>query len=280
MELFKLTFDASGAVRHCNLQLQDHRDVLFIAHGWLNDEPSATQLFTHFSRGLPEIPVCGVYWPSHPMARQNAQGVVRGGIEMASYYAMKERAAEVGANGLAPFLRTLANMRIHLAGHSFGARLVTAAAAAYGPGIASMTLVQAAFSQFAFSPEGAYRAIIERRLVNGPIAITHSKHDHAVGQAYPVASLLARQNASSIGGPNDPYGGLGRNGAQHLTPAECVGLNLGDLPSLQQYLLHPVINLNADRIVRSHSDIYHSEILETIRTLCARGGTEPHVPLS
>jgi len=293
MSLFKLVFDASGKVTDLAardaflgaLQTNAHRDVLFVAHGWLNDTASANQLFTHFARGLSDMPVCGVFWPSHPLAQApNAQGIVRAGIEMTSYYVMKERAAEVGAGGLAPFLRalrrSLPDTRIHLAGHSFGARLVTAAAAASiednaAACIQSMTLIQAAFSQFSFAPEGAYRAVLERRLVNGPIAVTHSKHDLAVGQAYPVASLLRHQNASAIGGPNDPYGGLGRNGAQHLTPAECIHLNLGDMLSLRQYLGHPVINLNADTIVRNHSDIYHREILDTIRTLCSPACTEP-----
>lgn len=54
----------------------------------------------------------------------------------------------------------------------------------------------------------------ERR-VNGSIVITHTKNDLAVGVAYPLASRIARDNADALGDQIDPYGGMGRNGAQH-----------------------------------------------------------------
>ena len=53
-------------------------------------------------------------------------------LNFATYYQMKERAGTVGAGGLNPLLRELRaaapDLRIHLVGHSFGGRLVTAAA--------------------------------------------------------------------------------------------------------------------------------------------------------
>src|SRR5205823_3426700 len=51
---------------------------------------------------------------------------------LTTFYQMKERAGVIGRNGLAPVLNELATrypgIRMHLAGHSFGARLVTSAA--------------------------------------------------------------------------------------------------------------------------------------------------------
>jgi hypothetical protein len=41
-----------------------------------------------------------------------------------------------------------------------------------------------------------------------------------VGVAYPIASKLAGQQANSVGGPGDMFGGLGRNGA--IGTAEAV----------------------------------------------------------
>ena len=55
-------------------------------------------------------------------------GILGGGLNLLNYttfYAMKERSAVVGAAGLAPLLGAIARpgLRLHLAGHSFGARL-------------------------------------------------------------------------------------------------------------------------------------------------------------
>ena len=54
-------------------------------------------------------------------------------LNYATYYQMKERAGQVGMHGLHPLLRAIRtagpDVRIHLIGHSFGGRVVTAAAA-------------------------------------------------------------------------------------------------------------------------------------------------------
>src|SRR5215475_6325152 len=62
-------------------------------------------------------------------------GVKAGAIRFLNYlayYEMKKRAGTVGQNGVAPMLDRLADnvQRIHLVGHSFGCRVVTAAGAA------------------------------------------------------------------------------------------------------------------------------------------------------
>ncbi len=288
MNSFRLDYDAAGRLLNpagCDLFLNSLRaaqpaDLFFVAHGWLNDRVASQSLFQWFNQGLAPVPVCGISWPSHPW-KSNAAGLLKSGAELASYYLMKERAGEIGAAfaiDLSRIARYLPNTRIHLAGHSFGARLVTSAVHATGsdeqaPFVQSLSLIQAAFSQFSLAPEGAFRDVLARRLVRGPILITHSKHDSAVGQAYPIASRLKGQNASSLGDASDPFGGLGRNGAQHLTPAECIHLNLGDLQSLRAYLNHPVVNLNADRVILGHSDYQKLELLESIKLLWSPAGT-------
>ena len=55
--------------------------------------------------------------------------------------------------------------------------------------------------------------------IKGPLIITHTTSDKAVGMAYPLASLLAGQNASALGDKNSVYGGIGRNGAQRTPEA-------------------------------------------------------------
>ena len=96
----------------------------------------------------------------------------------------------------------------------------------------------------------------------GPIVITCTQNDKAVGVAYPLASLIAGQNASGIGDKNDPFGGIGRNGAQK-TPEASDGtlLNIGGSYQFKAGKLH---NLNSDAIIKGHSDITHNEVAYAI----------------
>jgi hypothetical protein len=124
-------------------------------------------------------------------------------------------------------LDRLANdaQRIHLVGHSFGCRVVTAAAAASTTDkLQSMTLLQAAFSHNGFSKSmnGFFRSVVDNHRIKGPIVLTYTPNDRAVGIAYPVASRLAGTVASAFGDANDKFGGLGRNGAQKMEPGEVV----------------------------------------------------------
>ncbi|MBA2413587.1 MAG: hypothetical protein H0V63_12300 [Burkholderiaceae bacterium] len=144
-----------------------------------------------------------------------------------TYYEMKARAGTVGKNGAAPMLDRLAGkvQRIHLIGHSFGGRVVTAAAASSTTDkIHSMSLLQTAFSHngFSRSMKGFFRDVVDRQRVKGPILVTHTPSDKAVGIAYPTASRLSGTVASAFGDKDDKFGGLGRNGAQKMETGEIV----------------------------------------------------------
>jgi hypothetical protein len=115
--------------------------------------------------------------------------------------------------------------RIHLVGHSFGCRTVTAAAATSTTDkLQSMSLLQAAFSHNGFSKSmnGFFRNVVDNHRIKGPIILTYTPNDRAVGIAYPVASRLSGTVASAFGDANDKFGGLGRNGAQKMEPGEVV----------------------------------------------------------
>ena len=56
-----------------------------------------------------------------------------------------------------------------------------------------------------------------RQVVKGPLLATFSMQDTVVGTVYAVASRLAGDNVKAIGDANDPFGGIGRNGAQKTT---------------------------------------------------------------
>src|SRR6516225_8106489 len=144
-----------------------------------------------------------------------------------AYYEMKKRAGTVGQKGVGPLLDRVSDnvQRIHLAGHSFGCRVVTAAAAVSTTDkLQSMLLLQGAFSHNGFSKSmnGFFRSVVDNQRIKGPIVITYTPNDRAVGIAYPVASRLSGTVASAFGDANDKFGGLGRNGAQKMEPGEVV----------------------------------------------------------
>jgi hypothetical protein len=144
-----------------------------------------------------------------------------------AYYEMKKRAGTVGQNGVGPLLDRLADnvQRIYLVGHSFGCRVVTAAAATSTTDkLQSMSLLQAAFSHNGFSKSmnGFFRSVVDNQRIKGPIVVTYTPNDRAVGIAYPVASRLSGTVASAFGDANDKFGGLGRNGAQKMESGEVV----------------------------------------------------------
>ena len=209
-------------------------------------------------------------------------GVMAGATRLANYityYVMKDRAAVVGRTGVHDVVLALQGLagkrsplRIHLVGHSFGGRLVTATAnSLIAPrSIASMLLLEAAYSHNGLAQNwddlghsGAFRGVVTLPAIAGETQITHSVHDTAVGIAYPLASRIVLQLAAALGDANDPFGGMGRNGAQHTPEAfddtlAAVGHVYADLPAGKT-----IRNLKGDGpdpIITGHSDVAKPEI--------------------
>lgn len=197
----------------------------------------------------------------------------------ATYYSMKTRAGVVGAGGVASVLsqarRENPNLSMHLAGHSFGGRLVTAAAATFPKRDArvSLVLLQAAFShnglavKYDGQHDGGFRTVLSDVRVNGPVVITHTKNDQSVGVAYPLASRIARDRSSAVGDQDDPYGGLGRNGAQHTPEVDRSEAVLRDAGAGVSYAFKvgKVFNLLADKTISSHSDVRNMSVATALR---------------
>jgi hypothetical protein len=231
----------------------------------------------------------GIAGPGSPASAAASLGETFSGILSAArnllnystYYLMKDRAGIVGRRGVNGVLRQLKaarpDLRIHLVGHSFGGRLVTATAD--GPtgqsavGFDTLTLLQAAFSHNGFGAkfdgtrDGGFRAVITDHKIRGPILVTHSIRDRAVGVAYPLASRVAGQDAAALGDENDRFGGIGRNGAQH-TPERVVG-TLQPVATPYAFAPGKVFNLNADSLIAEHSDICHDEVAFALLTAIA-----------
>jgi hypothetical protein len=182
-------------------------------------------------------------------------------LNYTTYYEMKKRAGTVGANGLAKVIDRVAATAdsVHLIGHSFGGRLVTAAAAHMTTKkVKSLTLLQAAFSHngFSASMNGVFRTVVQDRKIQGPIVITHSNQDRAVGIAYPLASRLNRDDRLALGDANDRFGGIGRNGAQQMAPGETVPLSMLDGQGSYSFAAGKIFNLNGDAVITGHGDVF------------------------
>jgi hypothetical protein len=209
-------------------------------------------------------------------------------LRVTTYWNMKERAGVVGERGLGPFIAALRQeyevvagsspaLHIHLIGHSFGARLVAFTLKGLPPQfdtesspIKSMTLLQGAFSHFAFaeslphddSRSGALAGLQSR--VDGPIVVTHSKRDLAVIKRYPQASLLSDDDAAAFKMLNYRFGGMGADGAQNVNATEEWFKAVGQPYRL---LKGQFINLNGDDLITkgsppsgAHGDIFYEEI--------------------
>ncbi|MFG3090822.1 serine-threonine protein kinase [Streptomyces antibioticus] len=208
-------------------------------------------------------------------------------LRQATYYAMKRRAGTVGERGLGPLAGRLAGVapgvRVHLVGHSFGARLVSFALRGLPRGVRSVksvTLLQGAFSHYAFAgrlphdPRAGGVLQGQQNRIDGPLVCCHSRHDSALGTMYPLASRMAgdARGAAAEFGVGDllgaKWGALGRNGVRAVpgTRGFLLGEALtGRLPAAG------CVNVDASAVVRrggapagAHSDIVHPELARLV----------------
>ena len=191
-------------------------------------------------------------------------------LNYTTYYEMKARAGTVGKNGVAPLIDALApNVdRIHLVGHSFGGRVVASAAAASTTDkIRSMSLLQTAFSHNGFSKQmtGFFRSVVDNGRVHGPILVTHTPNDKAVGVAYPLASRLSGDQAAALGDKNDKFGGLGRNGTQKMETGEATDGDLLDIDGAYAFSPGKFFNLESTKFIGGHSDVRGKQVAYAIR---------------
>ncbi|MFE9256883.1 serine-threonine protein kinase [Streptomyces sp. NPDC006879] len=202
-------------------------------------------------------------------------------LRQVTYYTMKKRAGVVGERGLGPALSQLSQsrpgVRIHLIGHSFGARLVAFALrglADSAHGVKSLTLLQGAFSHYAFarnlphqrSAAGALCGLQHR--VDGPVVCCYSTHDAALRVFYPLASRMAR-DSSGFAGFDARWGAMGHDGI--LGVDQTLQLDLRE--ALRAGALPPggCVSVDASAVVRrggppsgAHSDICHEQLARVV----------------
>jgi hypothetical protein len=140
--------------------------------------------------------------------------------------------------------------------------MTAAAANSTTPKIRSMTLLQAAYSHNGLSKtmKGFFRSVMEGQRVNGPILITHTKNDKAVGIAYPLASRINGDATAAFGDENDKFGGMGRNGAQKMETGERVLGTLLAVGATYTFVAGKCFNLEASTFISSHGDVRGNEV--------------------
>ncbi|MEO7051403.1 MAG: hypothetical protein ABI128_07030 [Rhodanobacter sp.] len=199
-------------------------------------------------------------------------------LRQISFWTMKARARVVGEIGVGKLLRDLqvasgSAVRFHLMGHSFGCIVVSGAiAGAAGAPLVrpvdSALLVQGALSlwsygQVADDKPGYFQSIVTEKRVRGPIVTTWSTHDGAVGNLYPMAARLGRQDTLA----NYPkFGGVGAYGLQGAGKF-AHEIIIGDAAAEYGWQPGQIYNVESSRIIANgdglsgaHSDIAHPEV--------------------
>jgi hypothetical protein len=204
-------------------------------------------------------------------------------LNLMTWYVMKDRSGTIGAKGVAPAVRVLRkrvpNVRVHLVGHSLGGRVMAACAHALStrPRLQpdSLTLLQAAFSHYGFSPDngrgvaGAFRDVVDKRIVKGPLLSTFSAQDTVVGKAYAISSRLAGDDSRALGDASDEFGGIGRNGA--LKTSEVANSRLLQPGGAYDYELGVINNLDASGgLITSHGDVTNPAVTYAFASAVAR----------
>ncbi|QYX81195.1 alpha/beta hydrolase [Streptomyces akebiae] len=207
-------------------------------------------------------------------------------LRQATYFAMKRRAGTVGERGLGRLLgqlaRTSPDLRVHLVGHSFGARLVSFALRGLPEGVRcvkSVTLLQAAFSHYAFAarlPHDTRASGVlngQHKRIDGPLVCCHSRHDSALGTIYPLASRMAGDARTVLGLSVNSllgrkWGALGYGGVQAVE-----GTRSFELADALKARLPAAgcVNVDASAVVKrggapsgAHSDICHRELARVV----------------
>ncbi|MEV2217498.1 serine-threonine protein kinase [Streptomyces sp. NPDC050997] len=216
-------------------------------------------------------------------------------LRQATYYAMKRRAGTVGERGLGRVIGQLATaapeLRVHLVGHSFGARLVSFALRGLPRGVRtvkSVTLLQGAFSHYAFAARlphdartgGMLRGQTDR--VDGPVVCCYSRHDAALSTMYPLASRMADDDRTVGTDAHDSpgfdvrralgakWGAMGHDGVQAVPGTKSLGLAEALRAGLPA---SGCVNVDAAGVVNrggppagAHNDIVHRELAQLVVT--------------
>ncbi|MEO7274316.1 MAG: hypothetical protein ABIX28_16680 [Vicinamibacterales bacterium] len=215
-------------------------------------------------------------------------GGILGPLRQLSYWTMKKRARTIGESGMHDFVASLMNAapkaRVHLMGHSFGC-IVVASVIGGRDGqqplprpVDSLALIQGAVSLWAFGETvhgqaraGYFNPWVKRTAVRGPIVVSRSIHDKAVGTLYPWASAVSFADGSfgideedlPLHGAIGAFGISGLKGAVHRNLLEATGqygFEAGKVYNLESSMFIK----KGDGVSGAHSDIDGPEVAHAL----------------
>ena len=189
-------------------------------------------------------------------------------VRLTTVLMMKDRAGIVGAAGVADVLRRILDdtaARLHLVGHSYGAKVVMTAlvrAGASRPAYSAL-LLQPAVSQLAFAKDigtgtsGGFRSALAR--VKTPIFTTYSPHDFPLTRVFHWAARRRTDlgELQAAGSPPSKYAALGGygpsgllngEGQERILPAD--GAKYDPVPSDVE-----MVTLNGATGITGHGDV-------------------------
>ena len=200
-----------------------------------------------------------------------------------TFWMMKERAGIVGSLGLYELIRQLQplrskGVRIHLIGHSFGGKVVSASLVGKKgatPNRADTLLIlQGALSHFAYSTRdqikqkgvdtplpGLYANIIGDPLVSGPVVVTFSKQDKPNQVFYPLGVRVSGDylEAETVA----KYGSLGADGVQGPS-VDSFMLDQTRLAGRINEQANRAYNVDASNVIMGHSDLQHEQVYQLV----------------
>ena len=210
-------------------------------------------------------------------------GGLLGPLRQLSFWKMKKRARTVGEGGMHRFIaelqQALPAARFHLMGHSFGCIVVSSilggpnGTTALPRAVDSLVLVQGALSLWGYADRipdhtggGYFNAMIRRGAVRGPIVVTTSEHDTAVGTFYPLAARLSGKVDFAQLPEFGAIGAFGIQGMDGVAPSKLL-VQTGQY----DFKAGKVHNLNSSQFIAkmdgssgAHSDIDGPQVAHAI----------------
>jgi len=223
-------------------------------------------------------------------------------FRVATYAKMRKRAAIVGSRGVGTLLQGLLDgtpARIHLLGHSYGAKVVLSAlGATEGRKVQSVLLLQPAISHLAFASTiegkakaGRYYSLFDR--VERPIMSTFSKHDVSLYERFHFYMSSEAQVGEWDDGDKAPsvppsqdttpsryaaLGGYGPHGLEESlvkeTPIKLPGDPYSFEGSARLYALNGkqrIINGKKTKLIADHADVINDYTAWALYSLLKHG---------
>jgi hypothetical protein len=219
----------------------------------------------------------GTAAPAQPGAGPAAAGLSfdpRDLLRMGTVWTMHTRAGTVGANGVSRLVQWVLDRpnapRLHLIGHSFGAKVVLSALSvgdAPAHKARSMLLLEPAINRWCFAPlvtgsgaPGGYHVALER--LESPIFTTFSSHDQPLHEVFQLVIRDVGELQIAAIGDTDRYGALGGYGPNgldalgHTLPALDAGSGHYDVPAGVRVVgVDGGVELSGGTAIKGHGDV-------------------------